>query len=48
VRKEHHQVLDSDITATDLNAAAATCVFGNEITPFSVVREYTLWNLINP
>jgi hypothetical protein len=45
--KVHRQVLDSDITTTDLNAAAATCVFGDEITPFCVVIEYTLRNLVN-
>ena len=33
------QVLDSDITDTDLKAAAATCVFGDVITPFRVVTE---------
>jgi hypothetical protein len=44
--KVHCQVLDSDITATDLNAAAATCVFGDEITPLREVREYSLRNLV--
>jgi hypothetical protein len=47
VSKVHRQVLDSDITETNLNAAAAACVFGDEITPFSVVRDYTLRNLVN-
>ncbi len=40
-------MLDSDITDTDLKAAAATCVFGDELTPFCVVTEYTLGNLVN-
>ena len=47
VRKVHRQVLDSDITATDLNVAAATCVFGDETTPLREVREYTLRNLVS-
>ena len=47
VSKVHCQVLDSDITATDLNAAAAVCVFGDEITPLCEVREYTLRNLVS-
>jgi hypothetical protein len=45
--KIYRQVLDSDITDTDLKAAAATCVFGDVITPFRVVTEYTLRNLVN-
>ena len=44
--KIYRQVLDSDID-TDLKAAAATCVFGDVITPFRVVTEYTLRNLVN-
>jgi hypothetical protein len=47
VSKEYRQVLDSDITDNDLKAAAATCVSGDEITPFRVVTEYTLRNLVN-
>jgi hypothetical protein len=45
--KVHRQVLDSDFTDNDLKAAAATCVFGDVITPFRVVTEYTLRNLVN-
>ena len=37
------ELLDSDITATDLNAIADTCTFGDRITPFSQLSILTFF-----
>ena len=47
VRNVHRQVLESDVTDTDLKAAAKICVFDDVITPIREVSEYTLQNLVS-